>query len=310
LPIVARVESVALPAGEPTKSSGFLGDLWERFAHWQVQRDSLVLALGGGVIGDLAGFAAATFARGIRWWSLPTSLMAQVDSGLGGKVGVNLKAGKNLVGAFWQPERVIVDPDVLATLNEREFRAGLAEVVKYAVIEGPERFDELRQRRSEILSRDPNILFEMIAACCRAKAEIVQADPREQTGRRAVLNYGHTFAHALEAVTGYEQFLHGEAVAIGMDCAARLAKEFGLVDRQFILRQRHLLAMLGLPVVIPRLDERRLVEAMMLDKKNRGGKLRLVLPKGLGAIELVNDISEEQVIAVLREPMHVSEDLA
>ncbi len=305
--MAGRVESIVLPAGESTKSLAQLNDLWRRFVQFQLHRDAVVVALGGGVIGDLAGFAAATYARGLTWMGLPTSLMAQVDSSIGGKVGVNLESAKNLVGAFWQPARVVIDPAVLATLGERDFRSGLAEVVKYAVIQGEPFFKRVEQSVDQINARDSATLFEIVSACCQIKLAIVESDPSEQTGVRAILNYGHTFAHALETVLGYGRLSHGEAVSIGMTCAARLARRIGLVDDRFCEAQQALLTRLGLPTEVPVNNHLGMVSAMMLDKKNRVGQLRLVLPKRLGQVELVADVSPALAIAALRDNPQPSE---
>jgi 3-dehydroquinate synthase len=296
-----RVETVVLPAGEETKGVGSLTRLWDRFAQSSLNRDAIVVALGGGVIGDLAGFAAATYARGLAWIGLPTSLMAQIDSGIGGKVAVNLPAAKNLVGAFWQPTRVLIDPLALSSLGERDFRSGLAEVVKYAVIEGPARFERLEQTAAAILARDAAALGETIAACVSAKVAIVSADPLERTGRRAVLNLGHTFGHALETVAGYGKLSHGEAVAIGLVCAARLAEALGHAPGGLTERLRDLLRTFGLPHSVKPHDPARIVQAMSLDKKNRAGRLRLVLAKRLGQIECVDDVPPDRILNLLRE---------
>lgn len=293
--LAGRVESIVLPAGEATKSAARLFELWMQFAHWRLNRDALVVALGGGVVGDLAGLAAATYARGLSWIGLPTTLMAQVDSSIGGKVGLNLESAKNIVGAFWQPTRVLMDPNVLATLGEREYRSGLAEVVKYAVIQGQNLFERLERAAGALLIRDPSALVEIIIECCAAKVATVQADPFERTGQRAVLNYGHTFGHALENVMGYGHLMHGEAVALGMVCAARLSEQLGLADSGTCARQQGLLAKFGLPIELPRFNVDELLQAMALDKKNQAGKMRLALVKKLGQVELVNDVSAASI---------------
>jgi 3-dehydroquinate synthase len=205
-----------------------------------------------------------------------------------------------MVGAFWQPAGVLVDTAVLDTLSEREYRAGLAEVVKYGVILDADFFDYLELHAAELAERDAGVLEHVIARCCRLKADVVEADERETTGLRAVLNYGHTFCHALETVTAYGRYLHGEAVAIGMTCAARLAERLGRVDRQFSERQEKLLAGLHLPIELPTVDEDRLLAAMARDKKVEHGRLRFVLPTRLGHVELVGDIAEQDVRAALR----------
>ena len=225
-----EVDLLIVDAGEPSKSVEVATELWERMLELGSDRKSVVVAVGGGVVGDLAGFVAATFARGLAFVQVPTTLLAQVDSSVGGKVGINLPGAKNMVGAFWQPRGVLVDVDVLGTLPEREFNAGLAEVVKYGVILDAEFFAYLEQHVDAINGRDAAVLTQIVERCCRLKADVVEKDEREETGLRAVLNYGHTFCHALEAATGYGQLLHGEGVAIGMLCASRLAERLGRVD--------------------------------------------------------------------------------
>jgi 3-dehydroquinate synthase len=262
-------------------------------------RKSIVVAAGGGVIGDLAGFVAATYARGVEFFQFPTSLLAQVDSSVGGKVGVNLPGAKNMVGAFWQPLGVLIDTEVLNTLPIREYRAGLAEVVKYGVILDADFFAYLENHVDGLNERQPEVLRHVIARCCRLKADVVENDEREISGLRAVLNYGHTFGHAIEAETGYGRFLHGEAVSIGMLGASRLAERLGRVDEGFTQRQHELLSALGLPVVMPDLDRDVLLAAMQRDKKVAHGRLRFVLPTKMGHVELVSDVPEEHVRAAL-----------
>ncbi len=250
-------------------------------------RQTVVVAVGGGVVGDLAGFIAATYARGFRFLQVPTTLLAQVDSSVGGKVGINLPEAKNMVGAFLQPLGVLIDTATLDTLPPREYCAGLGEVVKYGVILDAELFDYLEAHAAELVQRDPPVLVHVIAQCCRLKADVVRRDEREESGQRAVLNYGHTFAHALETLSGYGTLLHGEAVAIGMDCAARLAEQLGRVDASFTERQRELLVALGLPVRLPKLDREKIVAAMMHDKKGAArpaaaGAARAAGPRGVG----------------------------
>jgi 3-dehydroquinate synthase len=262
-------------------------------------RQSVVIAVGGGVVGDLAGFVAATFARGLAFFQVPTTLLAQVDSSVGGKTGINLPGAKNMVGAFWQPAGVLIDVQTLATLPDREFRAGLAEVVKYGVILDSEFFAYLEQHADEINRRDQTALMHIVARSCRLKADVVEADERETTGLRSVLNYGHTFCHALEAATGYETLLHGEAVAIGMHCAARLAERLGRVDETFVARQHALLTAFGLPVAVPDVEASELVRFMRRDKKAVAGHLRFVLPTRIGHVELVDGVKADDVRKVL-----------
>jgi 3-dehydroquinate synthase len=219
----ATVDVLVIEPGEASKSIETADALWRQLLELGTDRQSIVVAVGGGVVGDLAGFVAATYARGIRLVQVPTTLLAQVDSSVGGKVGVNLPGAKNMVGAFWQPAGVWIDVDTLETLPPREYTAGLAEVVKYGVILDAEFFDRLESGVTKLRERDPEMLCETIAHCCRLKADIASADERELTGSRAVLNYGHTVGHALEAATDYGTLLHGEAVAVGMIVASRLA---------------------------------------------------------------------------------------
>jgi 3-dehydroquinate synthase len=262
-------------------------------------RQTVVVALGGGVVGDLAGFVAATFGRGLRFVQIPTTLLAQVDSSVGGKVGINLPGGKNMVGAFWQPRGVLIDVTVLGTLPDREFRAGLAEVVKYGVIRDAEFFAYLEANVEPINARDAAVLTHIVERCCRLKADVVEQDEREETGLRSILNYGHTFCHAFEAATGYEQLLHGEGVAIGMMCAARLAERLGRVDDAFVERQNRLLEAFQLPLEVPDVDREELVELMYRDKKVERGRLRFVLPTRLGHVELVRDVATDDIHAAL-----------
>jgi 3-dehydroquinate synthase len=240
-------------------------------------RDATVVALGGGVVGDIAGFAAACYMRGIAHLQVPTTLLAQVDSSVGGKTGVNHPAGKNLIGAFHQPRAVLIDTDVLGTLAERELVAGLAEVIKHAVIADAAFFGWLEEHVGDLLARDPAALAHAIRRCCEIKAEIVAADERE-AGRRALLNYGHTFAHAIENVQGYGEWLHGEAVAAGMVLAAELSG----VDATEVARLRALLTRAGLPVAPPEGSRPKLAAAMRMDKKNLGGEIRFVLLERIG----------------------------
>ncbi len=294
-----EVDIVAVEPGEPSKSFEMAAGLWEGLLELGADRRSVVVAVGGGVVGDLAGFIAATYARGIRFFQVPTSLLAQVDSSVGGKVGINLPGAKNMVGAFLQPLGVLIDTATLETLPPREYRSGLGEVVKYGVILDAELFDYLEAHAAGLLERDPGVLAHVIGRCCRLKADVVEQDEREETGVRAVLNYGHTFAHPLESLCGYGEILHGEAVAIGMLCASRLAERIGRVDAELTRRQHKLLSALGLPVAMPELDRDRIIETMMHDKKVEHGKLRFVLPDRMGHVELVGEIDPSDVRAAL-----------
>lgn len=287
---------LTVPAGEASKSIACLSQLWDETLSAGADRKTVVVALGGGVVGDLAGFLAASFARGVPFVQVPTTLLAQVDSSVGGKVGINLPAAKNMVGAFWQPEGVLIDTNTLNSLPEREYRAGLAEVVKYGVILDAAFFAYLEANIEGIQARSPEVLKHIVARCCELKADVVRQDEREETGLRAVLNYGHTFAHAFESRAGYGTLLHGEAVSIGMVCAARLASALGRVDQAFCLRQFALLEALGLPTAVPNFPTQELIDVMQHDKKTVQGRLRFVLPSGLGHVELVSAVPAQAVV--------------
>ena len=293
---------VEIPSGEASKSLSEAGRVWGILAERAVDRSTHIVAVGGGVVGDLAGFVAATFARGIPVWQVPTTLVAQVDSAIGGKTGINLPAGKNLVGAFWQPSGVFSDIDTLATLPNREYLSGLAEVVKYGMIFDPGFFAWLEAHAAELVDRSPEPLAHAVERSAALKAAVVERDEREITGARAALNYGHTFAHAFETAAGYGRLLHGEAVAIGMSCAARLAADMGRIAADIPGRQDAILTSLGLPISLAGVgplaaDE--LLAIMARDKKSVGGRLRFVLPSRIGAVDLVADVDEPLVRRVL-----------
>jgi 3-dehydroquinate synthase len=296
-----RCDLLTVAPGETSKSIETATRLWNELLACGADRTSLVMAVGGGVTGDLAGFVAATFARGLPLCQIPTTLLAQVDSSVGGKTGVNLPGAKNMVGAFWQPVSVLIDTHVLMTLPNRQYVSGLAEVVKYGVILDADFFEFLERHVAQLTSRDPETLRQVIARCCRLKADVVAADERETSGRRAVLNYGHTFAHALEAVAGYGELLHGEAVSIGMVCASRLAERLGRIAHVTTRRQVELLHALGLPTQLPPLPDEALLQAMYRDKKVSHGQLRFVLPAQLGHVELVSGIESAVVRQILTE---------
>ena len=240
-----EVDVISVEPGEESKSLDVAASLWQGLLELGADRKTIVTAVGGGVVGDLAGFIAATYARGLRFLQVPTSLLAQVDSSVGGKVGINLPDAKNMIGAFLQPLGVMIDTATLATLPASEYRAGLAEVVKYGVILDAEFFQYLESNVAAVNAREAEVLAQVISRCCRLKANVVEKDEREESGLRAVLNFGHTFAHAFEALSGYGKLLHGEAVGMGMVCAARLAERLGRVDAQFTSRLGGLLQSLG-----------------------------------------------------------------
>lgn len=295
-----RTGFAVVPAGEDSKSPAQLASLYDALYDLAADRQTAVVAVGGGVVGDLAGYAAATYNRGLPLLMVPTSLLAMVDSSVGGKTGINHPGGKNLIGAFHQPAGVWIDTTHLSTLPDREFRSGIAEVVKYGIILDAAFFEALEARAGAILAREPEVIVEIIARSCYLKADVVERDEREETGLRAILNYGHTFGHAFEAVGGYGAWLHGEAVAAGMSCAARLAEKVGRVDSDLRRRQNALLEAFGLPTA-PRtdwpLDE--LLSVMRRDKKTAAGRFRFVLPWRIGAVELIDDVPESAVRDVL-----------
>jgi 3-dehydroquinate synthase len=286
--------------GEKSKSVEVANQLWQDALAAGAHRQSVIVAVGGGVVGDLAGFIAATFARGIDFVQVPTTLLAQVDSSVGGKVGINLPGAKNMVGAFWQPRFVLIDTDVLTSLPDREFRSGLAEVVKYGVILDEELFSFLENNAAAINDREPSALAHTVARCCRLKAAVVTADERETSGHRAALNYGHTFGHAIEAVTGYGELLHGEAISIGMLCASRLAEQLSMIDAAATERQHRLLTVFGLPTEMPAMDHDKILAAMQHDKKVENGKLGFILPARIGQVTLVRDIDTRLVRDALK----------
>ena len=292
-------QTCVLPPGEQEKTLARFAEITEVLADMGASRDATVLALGGGVVGDLAGFAAACWMRGVRFVQLPTTLLAMVDSAVGGKTAVDLPQGKNLVGAFHQPSAVLADVATLDTLPERELRAGLAEVVKYGALGDAGFFAWLEDQAEALLAREPAALAEAIARCCAHKAAIVARDETEQ-GERMLLNLGHTFGHAIETQQGYGGLLHGEAVAVGMVLAARLSAELGRAPWPDAARLAALLERLGLPVAIPAgLAPDALLARMRLDKKAVSGALRLVLWRGIGQAEVVDGVADEAILAVL-----------
>jgi 3-dehydroquinate synthase len=295
-------ELLTVPAGETAKALKTVRACYDQLAALRLERKSFVLALGGGVVGDLAGFVAATYLRGIGFVQAPTTLLAQVDSSVGGKVGVNLKAGKNLVGAFYQPRLVLCGLETLASLPEREFRAGLAEVIKYGVICDARFFRRLERDLPALIRREPGTLAAVVARCCQIKAEVVGQDETE-SGLRAILNFGHTVGHALEAISHYGKYLHGEAIAIGMAAAARLsARQLGLPETE-AARIENLLKRAGLPTGVSLTSRQRekLLSAMRLDKKVSGGEVKFVLARRLGEVQFGQDVPGEMIEQTLAE---------
>ena len=291
-----EVESVSLPDGEQYKTLATVEAVLDTLVAMRAGRDTTIVALGGGVIGDIAGFAAASYMRGVAFIQVPTTLLAQVDSSVGGKTGVNHAGGKNLVGAFHQPRIVLIDTDSLATLDDRELRAGIAEVIKYGAIVDRGFFDWLEEHISDLLSRDPAALAHAIRVSCETKAEVVAEDERE-AGKRALLNFGHTFGHAIENLVGYGEWLHGEAVAAGMLMAASLSK----LDADDSNRLRALIEAAGLPVVPPKVGAAKMLDVMQTDKKAKAGRLRFVLLSALGSAYVTDDVDDGALAAVLAD---------
>jgi 3-dehydroquinate synthase len=295
-----ETSTMVVPPGESTKSLAQAAHLYDELVARKADRHTVIVAVGGGVIGDLAGFVAATFARGLPLLMVPTTLLAQVDSSVGGKVGINHPDAKNVIGAFHQPSGVWIDTDTIRTLPVRELRCGMAEVVKYGVILDPELFERLEASAERILGREAAVLEAIIAQSCRLKAGVVAQDEREETGVRAMLNFGHTIAHAIEAVAGYDgPYQHGEAVAVGMVAESQLAERLGWIGPAVVERLIRLLERLGLPTRAPGLQPNRLLAAMGRDKKNRHGRLRFVLPRAIGRVELTDAARPADVLAVL-----------
>ena len=294
----AHVGECVLPDGEAWKDLATLARIYDAALDHGCGRDAWIVALGGGVVGDMAGFAAATWQRGIRLVQVPTTLLAQVDSSVGGKTGVNHPRGKNMIGAFHQPRAVIADTDTLATLPERELRAGLAEVIKYGLIRDAELFTWLEAHVDDVLARTPAALGHVIERSCRNKAAVVAADERE-TGIRALLNLGHTFGHAIETATGYSEWLHGEAVAAGMCMAARLAERGGRLSTRERERVEALIARAGLPTAPPPVTPERMRTLMRADKKVVEGRIRLILPAAIGCAVISDDYRDADLAAEL-----------
>ncbi|MCX6926534.1 MAG: 3-dehydroquinate synthase [Verrucomicrobia bacterium] len=282
---------ITIPAGETAKSLKTVESCYNQLAELRLERKSFIVALGGGVVGDLAGFVAATYLRGLAFVQVPTTLLAQVDSSVGGKVGLNLKAGKNLVGAFYQPRLVLCDLDTLTSLPMREYCAGLAEVIKYGIIYDARLFERLERDLPKLLLRDSHTLAAVIARCCQIKADVVRQDETEG-GLRAILNFGHTIGHALEAISHYGKYLHGEAIAIGQVAAAGLSMQIAGLPASEVDRIQNIFQRAGLPtrvkLTVP--QRQKLLTAMQLDKKVSGGEVKFVLARRIGAVEFGHQV--------------------
>ncbi|MEB3281780.1 MAG: 3-dehydroquinate synthase [Lyngbya sp.] len=298
-----EVACSTLPAGEQYKTLETLQKVYDIALEHRLERSSTMIALGGGIVGDMTGFAAATWLRGINVVQVPTTLLAMVDASIGGKTGVNHPQGKNLIGAFHQPRKVIIDPLVLKTLPEREFRAGMAEVIKYGVIWDKELFTHLEQaeRLDQMQFIEPSLLQEILQCSCQSKAEVVSKDEKE-LGLRAILNYGHTIGHAVESLTGYTTVLHGEAVGIGMVAASRIAVKLGMWDEDCDRRQLALIQKAGLPTKLPtglNIDE--ILASLQTDKKVQNKKVRFILPTAIGVVTITDEVPSEVIREVLQD---------
>jgi len=304
--VVAGLEAAGLsvtvlevPDGEAAKTLGVAEHCWDRLLAAGADRTSTVLALGGGAVGDLAGFVAATYMRGANFVPLPTTVLAQVDASIGGKTAIDHPKAKNLIGAFYQPRLVVVDPAVVLTLPDRDFRSGLAEIVKHGVVLDAAYFDDVERSATALDARDLPTLTRIIGGSCRLKASVIQRDPEEKGEWRFALNYGHTIGHALEAATRFETWTHGEAVALGMVAEARLAERLGVADAGTTRRQETLLRGLGLPVRAPAVDAEAVLAAITHDKKARDGRVPFVLAPSIGAFRVVYDVAPADVRAAL-----------
>ena len=299
-----NVESVILPDGEEFKTLETLNKVFDALLKAKFDRSSTLVALGGGVVGDITGYAAASYQRGVNFIQLPTSLLSQVDSSVGGKTGVNHELGKNMIGAFYQPKAVIIDVDTLDTLSDQEYSAGMAEVIKYGLLGNADFFSMLETNIESIMARNKDLIIEIIFNSCKDKASIVALDEFER-GKRALLNLGHTFGHGIENAFGYGNYLHGEAVSIGMVMAAKLSMDEGHLSNEDAIRVESILSKADLPISIKKsIGSETLIEAMSLDKKSIDGKIRLVLLKALGDSYLTDSYSKENFNKVVNNFCH------
>jgi 3-dehydroquinate synthase len=291
---------VIIPDGEEYKDLLWVQNIYNDLLKHKLDRSSALIALGGGVVGDITGFAASTYMRGISYIQIPTTLLAQVDSSVGGKTGVNHKLGKNMIGTFWQPRLVWIDVETLKTLPEKELLAGLAEVIKYGVIYDKELFDFLEVNREKILNLDNKALTHIIKRSCEIKAEVVSKDERE-SGLRSILNYGHTIGHAIETVTEYKNYLHGEAVAIGICLEARLSHMLNFIDNDQLSRIKGIIDSYGLPSEIPAgIDVNSMLSSIQLDKKAVAGELKFILPERIGSVKIYKGVTKSLIIELLK----------
>ena len=290
-----EAHSFVIPSGEPSKSMEQAGPIYQWLVEHRAERGHPVIAVGGGVVGDLAGFVAATFLRGVPFIQAPTSMAAMVDASIGGKVAVNLPQGKNLVGAFYQPRMVLADVSALSTLGRRELAEGWAEAIKHGLILDRELFDVFEEHAEDLMDLKGDISTQVIRRSMAIKAQIVSEDERETLGVRTLLNYGHTIGHAIEAATGYGQYLHGEGVSVGMMGAARISQRMGMIPEEVVERQRHILERFNLPTTAPDIDPQQAFNAMSLDKKTEGGSIKWVLLEDVGKAVVRRDVPADLV---------------
>jgi len=295
----SEVKVLALPAGEPQKKLATAAKIYDTLAREGFDRKTLFVAVGGGVITDLGGFVASTYMRGLPLVLVPTTLLGQVDAAIGGKTAVNLPQGKNLVGTFYQPRAVLMDPEALRTVPAREYVSGLGEVVKYGMIRDAAFFEYLERNVEALRKRDPHVLEEVVYRCAAIKADVVTQDERE-SGLRAILNYGHTIGHALEAAGAFRLLSHGEAISVGMEAEAFIAMELGMVQVDVLAAQNRLLKLCGLPTRVKKLPRQRVLAALRLDKKGVDGRARFVLPEGIGKVRFGVEVAPDLITSALR----------
>lgn len=293
------IRTILIDPGESSKTIEKAMDIYTTALNFRMDRDSLFIALGGGVVGDLAGFTASTYMRGVPYLQIPTSLLAQVDSSVGGKTAVNHPLGKNMIGSFYQPKGVLINTDTLKSLPVRQISTGLAEVIKYGVIADKNLFSYLEENIEKVFSFDDKVLNHIIYKSCTIKAKIVAQDEKDK-GIRGILNFGHTIGHAIEAETSFTEYTHGESVAIGMVAEAELAQLLGLIDKGFVDRLKNLLLKAKLPIKLPNLETDRLIKHMQRDKKNKIGKIVFVLPTKLGRVEMFDNIEYVRLAQILK----------
>lgn len=294
------VKILNVPEGEKSKSAAFALGLIEQIASYDVDRKIFIIALGGGVVGDLAGFVAAIYKRGIPYIQVPTTLLAQIDSAIGGKTAIDLKVGKNLVGAFYQPRLVLSDTKVLKTLSRRQLINGLAEAIKYGVIADAKLFNFIEANQAKFFKGDAAVVNHIVKRCAQIKAQVVASDEKDTKGLRAILNFGHTIGHAIEAAATYDKYQHGESVALGMRCAAYLSRLGGLLSAKDELRINQLISAVGLPAAIKGVNLKRILELMRHDKKFVAGQNRFILAQKIGQVRLVADVPQEAIITAIK----------